>query len=402
MTPDDADDGVPERPAAAPAALDGPSGDDQDPYRGMFEHALWGIFQTTPDGRYLKVNPALARLYGYEGPQALLESLTDIGRQVYVDPDRRAEFVRLMDENDSLSGFESEVYRRDGSTIWICESCRAVRDPQGRLLYYEGTAEDVTRRRHAETELRWAREQAEIANKAKSAFLANMSHELRTPLNAVMGFSELMREELFGPLGDPRYVEFATDIFNSGQHLLGIIGDILDLAKVDAGQMELNEEDVEIGGLMRSAERLVTEDARRHNVPVEVRPPAEALTVWADPTRLRQILVNLLSNAIKFTATGAPVVLDCACEADGAVAFRVADRGIGMRPAEIERALQPFQQVDNSLSRRYDGVGLGLPLTKSLAELHGAGFEIESAPGEGTIVTVRLPPWRTDGAAPQS
>jgi PAS domain S-box-containing protein len=373
-----------------------PGDSPEDPYRGMFEHALWGIFQTTAEGRYIRVNPALARLYGYDSPEALLTALTDIGRQVYVDVERRAEFVRLMDQNDSLSGFESQVRRRDGSVIWISESCRAVRRSDGALLYYEGTAIDVTSRRESEAELRWARQQAEQANKAKSAFLATMSHELRTPLNAIMGFSEILQQQLFGALGDPRYVEFATDIFNSGKHLLNIIGDILDLAKVDAGQMQLNEEEIDIAALMQSAKRLIAEDARKHAVPVDVRLPDEALTVWADPTRLRQILLNLLSNAVKFTPNGAEVVLSCARQADGAVVFEVADRGIGMSAEDIERAMQPFQQIDNSLARRYEGAGLGLPLTKSLADLHGAAFEIESAPAMGTKATIRLPAWRAE------
>jgi PAS domain S-box-containing protein len=361
-----------------------------DLFRGMFEHASWGIFQTTDDGRYLRVNAALARIYGYQSPSALLAGLTDIGSQLYVDPARRDEFVRLMREEGHLSGFESEVYRDDGSIIWISESCREVRDEQDRLICYEGTVEDISRRKRMEAELRAARAQAEKSNEAKSIFLANMSHELRTPLNAILGFSELLSQELFGPLGDPRYVEFAADIHESGRHLLDIIGNILDLAKIESGQMTLDERVVEIGEVMLGSERLVSESARQRNLVLDILPPGEAVTLTADPTRLKQILLNLLANAIKFTPEGGSVTLTAGRDGD-ALWLKVADTGIGIAPENLARVMQPFQQVDNSFSRQYEGAGLGLPLTQSLVDLHGGTLAIDSTLGEGTAVTVRLP-----------
>jgi len=359
----------------------------------MFEHALWGIFQTTADGRYVRANPALARIYGYASVPSLLSGLTDIGRQLYVDPTRRGEFVRLMRENGALSGFESQIYRRDGSIIWISESCREVRDSRGELTCYEGSVEDITRRKAAEAELHAARDLAEQSNKAKSVFLANMSHELRTPLNAILGFSEILETELFGPIGDPRYIEFAGDINRSGRHLLDIIGNILDLAKVEAGQFKLDEQEVDLIDVIRTSERLIAEAARRKDVTLKVDAPGGAILMCADQTRLRQILLNLLSNAVKFTPEGRKVTLTCRREADD-VALRVADTGIGIGPHELEKVMQPFHQVDNSLSRRYEGVGLGLPLTLSLVGLHGGTMRIDSVLAEGTTVTVRLPGWR--------
>jgi signal transduction histidine kinase len=221
-------------------------------------------------------------------------------------------------------------------------------------------------------------------------FLANMSHELRTPLNAILGFSEILEQQLFGPLGDPRYVEFAGDIHRSGRHLLAIIADILDLAKVEAGQLGLDETEVDVGELMRSAERLVTEAAHNRDVKLEVTRPAGRATVLGDPTRLRQILLNLLSNAIKFTPKGNAVAFSCGREAGGCY-LRVADTGIGMTEDELSSAMQPFHQVDNSFSRHHEGTGLGLPLTQSLTALHGGRLEIASRPGAGTTVTVYLP-----------
>jgi signal transduction histidine kinase len=320
----------------------------------------------------------------------MLEELTDIGRQLYVDPNRRSEFVRLMYEKGELSGFEAEIYRRDGSTIWISENCREVRSTHGELVYYEGTVEDITERKKAEADLQWARQQAEQSSKAKSAFLANMSHELRTPLNAIMGFSELLTQELFGPLGDPRYKEFASDIFRSGKHLLAIIGDILDLAKVEAGQLTIDACEVDIVGLVHSSARLVSETARHRDITLDVQAPDGTIMAVVDPTRLRQILLNLLSNAVKFTPEGKSVALYCGREGDE-LYLRVADTGIGINPDDLAKVMQPFHQVDNSFSRRYEGTGLGLPLTQSLVDLHGARMTIDSTLNAGTTVTVYLP-----------
>ncbi|HTJ63635.1 MAG TPA: HAMP domain-containing sensor histidine kinase [Alphaproteobacteria bacterium] len=362
----------------------------EDSFRSIFERAVPGIFQTTPGGNYIRANPALARIYGYESPAEMLERLTDIGRQLYVEPTRRGEFIEQMRENGSLTSFESAIYRRDGSVIWISENCREVRSTRGELVYYEGTVEDITQRKRAEAELKHAREQAEHANKAKSIFLANMSHELRTPLNAILGFSELLTQEIYGPLGDPRYTEFADDIFRSGKYLLGIISNILDLTKIEAGQVVLDEQDMDLGELMHSSIRLVSEAARHRDISLEVQVPPAPVTLNADPTRLRQILLNLLSNAIKFTPEGKWVYLSCARGAD-TLDLTVSDTGIGMSADEIARAMQPFHQVDNSYSRRYEGTGLGLSVTQSLVDLHGAAMSIESEVGKGTTITVRLP-----------
>jgi PAS domain S-box-containing protein len=356
----------------------------------MFEHALWGIFQTTPDGKYIRANPALAAIYGYQSPELLLGEVTDIGRQLYVDPARRDEFIRLVQESGSLAAFESQIRRRDGKMIWISESCREIRDAEGQLLLYEGTVEDISTRKLVEAELVAARALAEQSNKAKSVFLANMSHELRTPLNAILGFSELLEQELFGPLGDARYVEFAGDIHRSGQHLLEIIGNILDIAKVETGHLELQERDFDIAEVMRVSQRLIADMARRRNVVFDARTPKSPVLVNADPTRLRQVLINLLSNAVKFTPEGKSVTLSCGRQDDWLVLI-VADTGIGMEPKDIAEVMKPFHQVDNSFTRQHQGAGLGLPLTQSLVDLHGGEMRLESTRGSGTVVTVRLP-----------
>jgi signal transduction histidine kinase len=234
-----------------------------------------------------------------------------------------------------------------------------------------------------------ARDHAETAQRTRGQFLANMSHELRTPLNAVIGFSDIFRQELFGPLGSARYIEYANDIHRSGEHLLDIINNILDLTKIDSGRFELATEPVDIAELVRFCCRLVAESVQAGDLSLSMDAPDDLPTVDGDLIRLRQILFNLLSNAIKFTPAGGRILVT-ADRAGDMIRLRVADTGIGMTAEEIRLAMQPFYQVDNGITRRYQGTGLGLPLTKSLVDLHDGRMEIESAPKKGTTVSVYL------------
>jgi len=387
-------------PARGPRAPVRARADISQPYRGMFENAIWGIFQTTPDGHYLLANPALARIYGYETPDSMLAAITDIGRQLYVDPRRRDEFVRQMTASGAVTGFESRVYRHDGAIIWISETCREVRDSDGTLLYYEGSVEDVTARKQAERDLREAKEEAETASRAKSAFLANMSHELRTPLNAIIGFAEIFDMELFGPIGDHKYQEYARDIRASGRHLLDVINNILDLTKIEAGHLVLDEQAVDVANLIATCERIVASEAVKRALTLAVEPVEAPLVVTVDPTRLKQVLFNLLWNAIKFTPAGGRVTVGAHLARDGAAILTVSDTGIGMRKEDIPTAFLPFQQIDSAWDKRHEGTGLGLTLTKSIVELHGGTLTLDSAPGDGTTATVTLPAWRVIAEPP--
>jgi signal transduction histidine kinase len=235
-----------------------------------------------------------------------------------------------------------------------------------------------------------AKEAAEAANRAKSEFLANMSHELRTPLNAIIGFSGMMSDRMFGPLNE-RYAEYANIIGDSGRHLVAIITDILDLAKADADRLLLTEEQVEIAEVVELGSKIIKDMARRAQIEFvsEIKKPLPAMI--GDPAKLTQILVNLLSNAVKFTAPGGTVRLIIEQPLYQGITFRIEDTGIGMSSDQIPIALAPFGQIGNSLTRQHDGVGLGLPLTKRLVELHGGTIEIDSEPGKGTIASVHLP-----------
>jgi signal transduction histidine kinase len=245
-----------------------------------------------------------------------------------------------------------------------------------------------------------ARDEAQAANRAKSEFLANMGHELRTPLNAIIGFSDLIKAGTCGPIGNAKYLDYSDEINRSGQHLLDIINNLLDLSRIQAGKQELREQTVDVGALVERCRKLLAGDVKDGGLQLDVRMPAHLPALHGDPRKVEQILRNLLSNAVEFTAPGGTITVSVTADAGHGIAVAVQDTGIGIAVEDISKALASFGQVDGSLARQHEGTGLGLPLAKALAELHGGTLVLDSEIGVGTTVRVRFPPERLIPLAP--
>ena len=298
----------------------------------------------------------------------------------------------------------NELRTRDGGMVSVGSDITQIKQHQEKLVDSErrlmATIHDLSLARRSEEERsrelvelnrKYMREKdrAEAANRAKSEFLANMSHELRTPLNAIIGFSELMQQALFGPLGSDRYEEYASDINSSGKDLLGVINDILDMSKIEAGQFSMEREEIDLCPLIRETVRVVSLQAAAKDITVETR-IADAMTLYADRRAVKQIVINLLSNAVKFTGQGGHITVR-ARSTSGALTLTIEDNGCGIPKNALGKLGRPFEQVQNQFSKNHAGSGLGLAISRSLAELHGGALKIRSTEGAGTIVSVRIP-----------
>jgi PAS domain S-box-containing protein len=337
------------------------------------------------EGRFVRLNPAFAATLGESDDKVRAVELVSFIHPAEVDEFRRA--LERLDESSGARALEARAQTREGYR-WFLWTLIA----RGRYTY--AVAHDFTAHRQAADALREAKEAAELANETKTQFLANMSHELRTPLNAIIGFSQTLDMGLYGQL-TAKQQEYVRDINRAGEHLLGIVADLLDLSVIDSGAMVMSEQPVVVSAVVDAALALVKTRAEEAGVNLVSEVPEHLPKVKADVGRIRQILVNLLGNAIKFTPEGGRVTVRAGRdERDGGIFMEVVDTGIGIKPTDIPQVLAPFGRLKSAYAKAHGGVGLGLPLSARLANLHGGDIAISSQPGLGTTVRLWLPPER--------
>ncbi|TDI63659.1 MAG: PAS domain S-box protein [Alphaproteobacteria bacterium] len=375
--------------------------DGEARYRFLAENAMDVITRHDSEGRIIFASPACRLVLGLQ-PK-------DLEGQQFSALVHPADKDLLSDAFDRARYFGSDVsveYRfrtGDEDYVWVETRCRPVvcfeatqllPTPRGlpapQCFEIICVTRDISERKNYETQLVEAREDAEAANHAKSRFLANMSHELRTPLNAVIGFSEMIRAQTFGPVGSPKYREYAELIHDSGRHLLNLINDVLDISKVEAGKFDLSRELLDIVAVVEDSLKFVAVTAKQAGITIETSLPRDLPKLYADGRAIRQILLNLLSNAIKFTPEQGAVGIDVQQVGDD-LWILVCDTGVGIAEHDLERLGKPYQQADDEFIKSKTGTGLGLALARALTELHGGSMIIESELGEGTQVSVRLP-----------
>jgi PAS domain S-box-containing protein len=357
-------------------------------YRLIAEESSDIVLLHKPDGSVSFASGALERVlkrkaHEIEGGKFL----------AFVHPDDVEEAARIVTVPTPGQALTVTYRMRhgDGHYVWLEASARGVYDGEtGSLKNIISVMRDVSERMNHEMAIRAAQERAEAANKAKSRFLANMSHELRTPLNAVIGFTDLMRQRTFGPLGNARYEEYTTLIYDSGQLLLDLISDMLDMAKIEAGKLELNFERVDVGGTVEDCVRMLRDRAENSGLELTVSLPEERAFLIADKRAVKQVLLNLLTNAIKFTPAGGHVGVSVRTR-DGRMIVTVRDTGIGIPAEDLPRLGNPFEQVNSDPMLAKGGSGLGLALVRALMEKHDGTLEIESEEGAGTTVRASFP-----------
>jgi len=375
-------------------------------YREIFDNTPMGIYQSTPQGRYLSVNPALAHIFGYKKPEDMIAAINDIQNEVYVDPAERKRVKSLFDSGEKVKGLQLEYKRRDGSHFWISLHGKAVRDEKGAISHYEGTIEDITEQKLAEierinqrenlermvrertAELAEAMEKAREADRLKSAFLATMSHELRTPLNSIIGFTGILLQKLVGPLNDEQIKQLGM-VSNSARHLLELINDVLDISKIEAGQATVIYEKFNLPASMEKIVKTVLPLAEKKNLKINVAINIKKETIESDQRRVEQILLNLLNNAIKFTEKGS--VFLTGEDMGEQIIISVVDTGIGIKNEDMGKLFNAFQQIDSGITRRYEGTGLGLSICKKLSELLGGEIKVTSIWGKGSTFSFALP-----------
>jgi len=358
----------------------------QNQLNDVYENATIGIYRTTPEGKFIFANPAAMALLGYTSINDLLNAnLVESHIEIY---DRKT-FKNIMEKEGTIFGFESKWKRKDGVVIFIRESARTIRDENNETRYYEGVVEDITEKKKAETELMLAKEQAEEMSRIKSNFLANMSHELRTPLCGILGFAEMLGEEI----EDSFHKELVASIYHSGSRLLKTLNSLLNFSKIESEKIELNYEKINILASVASVIDTFRKETEYKNLQLELDNNTEEKFAELDSTLFQQIVSNLIENAIKYTKEGkVTVAIDTEERTAGDwIVIKVIDTGIGIPGESQLRIFDAFRQASEGLTRKYEGTGLGLAITKKYVELMDGKISVESVPGIGSTFTVKFP-----------
>ncbi|MCX6153833.1 MAG: PAS domain S-box protein [Candidatus Kapabacteria bacterium] len=361
----------------------------EEKFRNIFENALEGIFQSTPEGKFIDANHAFASMLGYTSREELLSTVTDIRNQLYDHPEARDEWKRVVDENESVYGYLLRLMKKDGSSLWCSQSVRNVKDAQGNVLYYEGIVEDISPRVQYETELKEAKAKAEDMNRLKTNFLANMSHELRTPMSGIMGLSSLLVE----PTDLEDVKELGGFIHSSSKRLMETLNLILDLSSIEAGELKLYNEEFDLLDEIKKSIDIIKMNADQKKLYLSLNCRFKECLIESDVKYICSILNNLINNAVKFTNSGGVTVsLDIETKGnDNFAAIEIKDTGIGIAEEDLEMIFEEFRQVSEGIGRNFEGNGLGLSLVKKYVELLKGTVSVESKLGEGSSFIVRLP-----------
>ena len=370
------------------------------------------VWETDEHGAITFISDRITEIVGRPSRQLIGAHLVELGNDVVAGRTLRdALAARHPFRNLAIEIIDSEGRHRFCRVSGI----PAFEQESGRFTGFRGAGSDCTAQFEAEAmarrsqsklerlveevrtnndRLQEALSDANAAIRAKSEFLANVSHELRTPLNAIIGFTEIMDGQMYGPLGHERYGEYTESVLQSGRHLLSIINDLLDMAKVEAGRLKLKERATDIAEVAEQCLSMMRDTIKQQGLDLSVRFPTDGPLLWADARLVKQMLINLLGNAVKFTPEGGAIAIEAGVNAQGGYTLSVADTGIGIAPEHLATVLEPFGQVESAMNRSHAGTGLGLPLVNAMVELHGGSLSLDSAPGVGTTVTLRFPPER--------
>lgn len=359
-------------------------------FQRIFEYAIEGLFQTHPDGYFIRTNPALAKIFGYANPEQLVSNISDLASQLYVHSEDRDKFKHAISKHNMVTNFETQMYKQNGDIIWVQINGRAVRDKNGHIMHYEGFLLDIDARKRVEQKDQ-ERKALEMANQTKSEFLANISHEIRTPLNAVIGLGKLLKKTSLTDIQS----EYLTDILNSSQTLLDLINDILDYSRVELDTIKLMSSQFFLLDIYQNIISIFKHQVQTKKMGfVCYLAPECGIELTGDPVRLKQVLVNLVGNAVKYTHNGQIWIQTESLHQTSDkifISISVTDTGIGIQKNDQKRIFQAFTQAESNISRKYCGAGLGLAISEKLVQVMQGKFFLSSAPSKGSTFTITLP-----------